>query len=215
MCLFPQSSLKQFAATTMPILYGQHQRLVLWSKHPLYNGLQMPLMGPSITQQQTLWTRQRKTCIRWGWTTCPQTAGTCSEWCLWTGTDPSAPRLSRVKSKREVGCQSEKAVPSVVLLIKWQFQGNVISWPTILSVLITLKITKNWYSTNINETTRVYDYTGFNHEWTLFFLGSSGLAVALGVTFGVLLFLSVAANIYLIYRQSQTKGEQSFYLNHF
>eukprot|EP00105_Crassostrea_gigas_P007315 XP_011421516.1 PREDICTED: cell adhesion molecule 2 isoform X1 [Crassostrea gigas] len=32
-----------------------------------------------------------------------------------------------------------------------------------------------------------------------------GLAVALGVTFGVLLFLSVAANIYLIYRQSQTK----------
>lgn len=135
MCLFPQSSSKQFAATTMPILYGQHQRLVLWSKHPLYNGLQMPLMGPSITQQQTLWTRQRKTCIRWGWTTCPQTAGTCSEWCLWTGTDPSAPRLSRVKSKREVGCQSEKAIPSVVLLIKWQFQGNVISWPTILSVL--------------------------------------------------------------------------------
>lgn len=48
-----------------------------------------------------------------------------------------------------------------------------------------------------------------------FFLGSSGLAVALGVTFGVLLFLSVAANIYLIYRQSQTKGEQGFYLNHF
>lgn len=35
--------------------------------------------------------------------------------------------------------------------------------------------------------------------------GTSGLAVALGVTFGGLLILSVAANIYLIYRQSQTK----------
>lgn len=122
------------------------------------------MMDLSIKLQQTLWTRQRKTCIQCGWTTCPQTAGTCSEWCLWTGTDPLAPRLSRVKSKREVGCQSEiafyllKSIPPVVLLIKWQFQGNVISWPTILSMLYGIEymhfISKNISFLCINKITK-------------------------------------------------------------